>query len=477
MENEGLEKLVDLLKKMKEKTEELLNEQFGHVCEWDEKPPEVTVIDAPCHCGARVICSKAIEEAEPLHIIKEEQLVHLQGLVILNKTDTRLDGVFSGCIAGTEKTACTIGDGTGIVDNEWKGAGETFDEGEGKDEITKENAYMICERGGVIHFLEISEELGEVIKKMDEKVREPDLVIDWLKLYRTPTVPFPGRSVPKHKFQTIFCLFAVVFCMACFFAASKTGQGDSEVKGGHQTQDASTEDMQDRLIIVSSGDESTEQEDKPLLSSESAEKNMQGLPCEDDTVNAELNPDQEDTAQKALQAYEEFLDGESSVGDIDILYLTTPTGEPDKRFAIQYVILDSNGDDVPELHTRGREFYVFTYKNDQMDILKGFFSYPAQYTLLTDGKFAHWEERGDPLWNYFSCFRLDNDGNKIDRISFWWTDTNENCVRDEEDEYVFDDRECTMEEWILKKEAYLYVGDDGWEHFRNEAEWITYRRK
>ncbi len=94
MENEGLEKLVDLLKKMKEKTEELLNEQFGHVCEWDEKPPEVTVIDAPCHCGARVICSKAIEEAEPLHIIKEEQLVHLQGLVILNKTDTRLDGVF-----------------------------------------------------------------------------------------------------------------------------------------------------------------------------------------------------------------------------------------------------------------------------------------------------------------------------------------------------------------------------------------------
>lgn len=199
MENEGLEKLVDLLKKMKEKTEELLNEQFGHVCEWDEKPPEVTVIDAPCHCGARVICSKAIEEAESLHIIKEEQLVHLQGLVILNKTDTRLDGVFSGCIAGTEKTACTIGDGTGIVDNEWKGAGDTFDEGEGKDEITKENAYMICERGGVIHFLEISEELGEVIKKMDEKVREPDLVIDWLKLYRTPTVPFPGRNVPKHK--------------------------------------------------------------------------------------------------------------------------------------------------------------------------------------------------------------------------------------------------------------------------------------
>lgn len=75
-------------------------------------------------------------------------------------------------------------------------------------------------------------------------------------------------------FQTIFCLFAVVFCMACFFAASKTGQGDSEEKGGHQTQDASTEDMQDRLIIVSSGDESTEQEDKPLLSSESAEKNL-----------------------------------------------------------------------------------------------------------------------------------------------------------------------------------------------------------
>ena len=206
---------------------------------------------------------------------------------------------------------------------------------------------------------------------------------------------------------------------------------------------------------------------------ESAERNVQELPCEDNTVNGVSDTDQEDTAKKALQAYEEFLDGENSVGDIDILYLTTPTGEPDKRFAIQYVILDSNGDDVPELHTRGREFYVFTYKNGQMNILEGFFSYPTQYTLLTDGKFAHWEERGDPLWNYFSCFRLDNDGNKIDRINFWWTDTNENCVRDEEDEYIFDDRECTMEEWILKKEVYLYVGDDGWEHFRNEVEWIT----
>ena len=71
------------------------------------------------------------------------------------------------------------------------------------------------------------------------------------------------------------------------------------------------------------------------------------------------------------------------------------------------------------------------------------------------------------------CFRLDHDGNEIDWINFWWTDTNENCVRDEEDEYIFDDRECTMEEWILKKEVYLYVGDDGWEHFRNEVEWIT----
>ncbi len=275
----------------------------------------------------------------------------------------------------------------------------------------------------------------------------------------------------------IFCLFMIMFCLAFLYVVSKTERRDSEETGGLQSQDTSADNMEDRLIITSSEDESKEQEDEVLLPAESAEKNVQELPCEDDTVNAELNPDQEDTAQKALQAYEKFLDGESSVGDIDILYLTTPTGEPDKRFVIQYVILDSNGDNIPELHTRGREFYVFTYKNDQMDILEGFFSYPAQYTLLTDGKFAHWEERSDPLWNYFSCFRLDNDGNEIDRINFWWTDTNENCARDEEDEYIFDDRECTMEEWILKKEAYLYVGDDGWEHFRNEAEWITCRRK
>lgn len=328
-------------------------------------------------------------------------------------------------------------------------------------------------------------------------------------------------------------------------------------------------------IIVSSEGEDQEHEDEPLLPSESAEGNVQELPCEDHTVNGVSDTDQEDTVKKALQAYDEFVTGRRKACGMDILYLATPTGEPDRRRTTEYVILDSNGDgipelhtrtgrefyaftyrngqmeilagffshpvqytlltdgafiyredrgvtcgscyckfrldsngeeidktkfwwidtnenlimdendeyvynnmdsngdDVPELHTRGREFYVFTYKNDQMNILEGFFSYPTQYTLLTDGKFAHWEERGDPLWNYFSCFRLDNDGNKIDRINFWWTDTNENCVRDEEDEYIFDDRECTMEEWILKKEVYLYVGDDGWEHFRNEVEWIT----
>lgn len=198
MENEGLEKLVDFLKRTKEKVEEALNKQFGHVCEWDEKPPEAAIINAPCHCGARVICSKASEGSEPLHIIKEEELVHLKGLVILNKTDTRLDGIFSGCMAGTDVTDCTIGNGTDILDNEWKDAGTTVDEGEGKDEITQENAYMICERGGVIHFLEISEELEEIIEMMDEKIREPDLIMDWLKLYSSPTVSLPGRSVPKH---------------------------------------------------------------------------------------------------------------------------------------------------------------------------------------------------------------------------------------------------------------------------------------
>lgn len=273
----------------------------------------------------------------------------------------------------------------------------------------------------------------------------------------------------------IFCLFMIMFCLAFLYVVSKTERRDSEETGGLQSQDTSADNMEDRLIITSSEDESKEQEDEVLLPAESAEKNVQELPCEDDTVNAELNPDQEDTAQKALQAYEEFLAGRRKACGMDILYLATPTGEPDRRRTTEYVILDSNGDGIPELHTRtGREFYAFTYRNGQMEILAGFFSHPVQYTLLTDGAFIYREDRGVTCGSCYCKFRLDSNGEEIDKTKFWWIDTNENLIMDENDEYVYNNMECTKEEWLSRTANDIYVDDEGREHYCSEVEWFTY---
>jgi hypothetical protein len=273
----------------------------------------------------------------------------------------------------------------------------------------------------------------------------------------------------------IFCLLTIMFCLACLHAASKTDQGDNAEKGSIEVQDTNADDRKDRLIIVSSEGEDQEHEDEPLLPAESAEKNVQELPCEDDTVNAELNPDQEDTAQKALQAYGEFLAGRRKACGMDILYLATPTGEPDRRRTTEYVILDSNGDGIPELHTRtGREFYAFTYRNGQMEILAGFFSHPVQYTLLTDGAFIYREDRGVTCGSCYCKFRLDSNGEEIDKTKFWWIDTNENLIMDENDEYVYNNMECTKEEWLSRTANDIYVDDEGREHYCSEVEWFTY---
>ncbi len=52
-------------------------------------------------------------------------------------------------------------------------------------------------------------------------------------------------------------------------------------KGVLQIQDVSTDDREDKLIIVSSEDEDQEQEDRILPPAESAEKIVLELPCEE----------------------------------------------------------------------------------------------------------------------------------------------------------------------------------------------------
>lgn len=56
------------------------------------------------------------------------------------------------------------------------------------------------------------------------------------------------------------------------------------------------------------------------------------------------------TVQQVVKIYQKFLAGERKMGKIDIFYLITPTNEPNRQYGADYVIVDSNGDGIPELH-------------------------------------------------------------------------------------------------------------------------------
>lgn len=48
---------------------------------------------------------------------------------------------------------------------------------------------------------------------------------------------------------------------------------------------------------------------------------------------------------------------------IDIDFITTPKGEPDKRYDTQYAVFDCDGNGEAELHVQSaRYYYIFQYK-------------------------------------------------------------------------------------------------------------------
>lgn len=54
--------------------------------------------DEPCVCGACVMCSNAVPNSKPVHILKAEKQVDISGLNELNKKDIVMDEPFMGCI-------------------------------------------------------------------------------------------------------------------------------------------------------------------------------------------------------------------------------------------------------------------------------------------------------------------------------------------------------------------------------------------
>lgn len=179
-------------------------------------------------------------------------------------------------------------------------------------------------------------------------------------------------------------------------------------------------------------------------------------------------------AKQAVQIYREFLAGDRTVGRVDMHYLITPTGEPEKQYGTEYAIVDVNGDDIPELHIfSGREYIIYSCRENEMYELTAFYSHPGCYVLLDNGTFIHRDDIGVTMGDSYSYFELDASGNPVGKLKFSWMDANENWLCDEDDEFMFDGNICTKEEWFAGTRNYLFTDEEGREQIRNQAEWIT----
>lgn len=178
---------------------------------------------------------------------------------------------------------------------------------------------------------------------------------------------------------------------------------------------------------------------------------------------------------QAISLYHDFIDGNISVGGWDIIEISTPTGEPERRYRTDYTMVDVTKDGIPELHIKnGREYIIFSVEKNQMYQYAYFVGYYLRnYYPLENGKFLLREEVRHENGDYYTYFELNTSGEPVNELHFSWI-SNENFTFDEDDEYLFDGSLCTFEEWYDLTREYLYTDASGTEQIRNAAEWTVY---
>ena len=179
---------------------------------------------------------------------------------------------------------------------------------------------------------------------------------------------------------------------------------------------------------------------------------------------------------QAVGLYHDFICDNMSVGGWDIIEISTPTGEPERRYRTEYTMVDVTGDGIPELHIKnGREYIIFSVEKNQMYQYAYFVGYYLRnYYPLENGRFLLREEARHEYGDYYTFFELSTSGETVNELHFSWMDSNENYIFDEDDEYVFDGSLHTFEEWYDLTREYLYTDASGAEQVRNAAEWTVY---
>jgi len=170
-------------------------------------------------------------------------------------------------------------------------------------------------------------------------------------------------------------------------------------------------------------------------------------------------------------AYKEMLNGLRGVlyNDqcINIDKIISSEREPEKDNDTHYALFDTNGDGQPELHIRSQNHYfIISYKNEDLYVWKDLSPY---YTQLDNGAFLHFRPGGTPPHMSYIYLIMNYSGDETLNIYFEKYDMDANGVYDENDKYLYEGIEVTLDEWTSLTEKYLTEKSDS-------IEWCVYSR-
>lgn len=200
-------------------------------------------------------------------------------------------------------------------------------------------------------------------------------------------------------------------------------------------------------------------------------------------------PNQEsDTSKDEIEKiYMGFLEGKRNAGNISVDDLLYETIKLENGEALQYLIYDTDTDDLPELHIRaGNTYYAIVYRNGKLFVW--FTENHEQnrcYEMLESGELLYRSIQDGN--EYYCCAKQEASSNRDISLDFKWEDSNGNGICDEDDWYQYNDAEayerymgtaqdktCSMEEWMEKTQEYISVKEDGTIEVLNIVPWNVY---
>lgn len=167
------------------------------------------------------------------------------------------------------------------------------------------------------------------------------------------------------------------------------------------------------------------------------------------------------------ESYEAFLRGEAAAlyGDID-----KKIWQLIQRYTVYYSYCDVDGDDREELCIGTSKFF-YVIKNKDAGLAVLFEGPSCHYPIHADGfsGIIYWEmeDYGDaPKKEIYHLSTLNENGETEEILNFAWNDKNEDGDQNEGDQYLYEQEELSMQEWLDVTEQYRYCGSwffENWE--------------